>query len=603
MTHPGGRADDAPQSVLVIDDAQDIHDLIEARLRPEGVTLLHAFDAASGIARARERRPDLFLLDLDLDGSSGLDVCRQLKSELDLAYIPVIILTGTVDVATKVRAFDAGAIDYVTKPFDAIELRARVRAALRTKRYQDLLATRAQIDALTGLWNRAYFDARMGEDVAAAVRHGRPLGLLMVDLDHFKGINDRYGHPFGDAVLRQVAATIAGSLRASDVACRYGGEEFGVILRETPAELARLAGERIREAVAARQSGPPDRPIQVTVSVGSCGTDLLAARPTVESVVAAADRGLYFAKRTGRNRVCCGSQESSPHVITSLADQLQPPAAGRQPLTAGSRLGPYGITAPLGGGATGIVYRAFDDRLHREVAIKVLAGGARHSADGWRRFAQEARVLAALDHPSIVRIFDLGTADWGDPYIVLELLEGRTLRERLEEGVISLAEALRLALELLGALAAAHEKGIVHRDLKPENLFLTKTGRLKILDFGLAKRVHPLGEGPTATAAGMLLGTAGYLAPEQASGQPVDERSDIFAVGAILYELVSGQRAFRGTSILATLTAVISEEPPPLEPPALDAVLRRCLTKDPAQRIGSARELESTLLELALTRE
>jgi len=596
VTLPGAMAGDPPQSVLVIDDAQEIHDLIQARLKAEGVRLLHACDAQTGVALAREHRPDLFLLDLDLAGSSGLDVCRELKADVDLTSIPVIILTGTVDVATKVRAFDAGAIDYVTKPFDAFELRARVRAALRTKRFQDLLATRAQIDPLTGLWNRAHFDARLAEEVALALRHDRALGLLMIDVDHFKRINDRDGHPFGDSVLRLVAATIAGCVRGDDVPCRYGGEEFAVILRETGSTAALSLGERVRAAVAGVRAGTPDQPVQVTVSVGCCGTDLVPGAPTVDKLLAAADRGLYFAKRTGRDRACCGGEES-PAVLATLAEDLPQPAQ-RKPITAGSLLGPYELKEPLGGGGMGVVYRAFDGRLRRDVAIKVLSGGAVHSTDLWRRFAQEARVLAALDHPNIVRVFDLGATEWGDPYIVLELLEGRTLRERLAVGRVPLGEALRLAHELLAALAAAHRKGIIHRDLKPENLFLTETGRLKVLDFGLAKRVDGLGDGTDATAAGMLLGTAGYLAPEQAFGRAVDERSDIFSFGVILYELASGRRAFNAPSVMELLTAITTAEPPPLEPPALDALLRRCLAKAPEQRFASVPELDEALRAL-----
>jgi len=313
VTLPQEPSRDLPQSVLVIDDAQDIHDLVEARLRAEGVRIWHALDARTGIALARERRPDPSLLDLDLADASGLDVCRELKADPELAAVPVIILTGTVDVPTKVRAFDAGAIDYVTKPFDAIELRARVRAALRTKRYQDLLATRAQIDPLTGLWNRAYFDARLAEDVTTAARHQRPLGLMMIDVDHFKAINDDYGHPFGDGVLRMVATTIAGALRAGDVACRYGGEEFGVILRETTAQAAVSLAERVRDTVARALLGAPETPVHVTVSIGCSGTDLFPGCATAETVLAAADRGLYAAKRTGRNRVCwTGDEPPSP---------------------------------------------------------------------------------------------------------------------------------------------------------------------------------------------------------------------------------------------------------------------------------------------------
>jgi two-component system, cell cycle response regulator len=298
-----GRPTGTRQSVLVIDDAQDIHDVVEVRLRAEGVDLVHAFDAEAGMELARAKRPDLYLLDLDLPGRSGLELCRALKDEPALASAPVIILTGTVDVATKVRAFDAGATDYVTKPFDAVELRARVRAALRTKRYQDLLATQARIDALTGLWNRAFFDTRLAEELAVTMRDGSPLALLMVDIDHFKAFNDSYGHPFGDQVLRQVAAALVDCLRVSDIACRYGGEEFALLVRSAETA-ARAVGERVCGAVAALVIRPAGGPVQVTVSVGCSGTDALAGETSASSLVAAADRGLYLAKRAGRNRVC-----------------------------------------------------------------------------------------------------------------------------------------------------------------------------------------------------------------------------------------------------------------------------------------------------------
>jgi two-component system, cell cycle response regulator len=299
-----GRAS-RPQRVLVIDDAEDIHDLVEVRLRDEQVEVRHAFDAESGLAAARHERPDLVLLDLDLPGRTGLEVCRELMADPSLAATPVIVLTGTATIESKVQAFEAGAIDYVTKPFDAVELKARVRSALRTKRYHDLLATRAQLDGLTGLWNRAFFDARLAEDVATGARYGREVALLLVDIDHFKAVNDRCGHPFGDAVLRQVADAIAGCLRTGDVACRYGGEEFGLILREADPGGATAAAERVRATVAGLVLTHGGVRVRVTVSVGHATTARLAlAGPvTPQALLEAADRGLYLAKRAGRDRV------------------------------------------------------------------------------------------------------------------------------------------------------------------------------------------------------------------------------------------------------------------------------------------------------------
>src|SRR6202034_4352711 len=210
-------------------------------------------------------------------------------------------------------------------------------------------------------------------------------------------------------------------------------------------------------------------------------------------------------------------------------------------LSAGSRLGPYEIVSPLGAGGMGEVYRARDTRLKREVAIKVLPQAFSLDADRLRRFEQEALATAALNHPNILAVFDIGTNE-GSPYVVSELLEGETLRDRLRSGAIALRKTLDYALQIAHGLAAAHEKGIIHRDLKPDNLFVTKDGRVKILDFGLAKLMQPkesvANVAPTLTLPGVAMGTIGYMAPEQVRGLATDQRADIFAFGAILCEMV-----------------------------------------------------------------
>jgi len=588
------------QSVLVIDDAQDIHDLVDVRLRPEGVIVLHALDPHTGLTLVREARPDVVLLDLDLPGRSGLDVCRDLRADPQLASIPVIFLTGTVDVATKVQAFDAGAIDYVTKPFDGVELRARVRSALRTKRFFDLLATRAQLDPLTGLWNRMCFDARLGADTAAATRQGSPLALLIVEIDQFKAMTQAHGHPFTDMVLRRVADTIATTIRAGDFACRYGGESFAVIMSAADSAAAQATAAHILDGVAALEPQHSGRPVHVTASVGYVASDRLddGAVLTPDELIAKADRGLFLAHRQGRNHACRGDREA-----TALLDTMCEPADGARVggvHPAGTCLGPYEILSTIGAGGMGMVYRAVDRRLLREVALKVLGSSALRDPDGWRRFAQEARALAAVDHPNIVKVFDLGRSDEGEPYLVLELLDGHTLRSRLEQGAVPEGEAIALMITFVRALGAAHEKGIVHRDLKPENLFLTNDGTLKILDFGVAKFTVPhLGSSDAhATQVGTLLGTVGYLSPEQACGEAVDARADLFAAGIIFYELIAGRGAFDRPTPIEMLHAILKDDPAPLGRPSIDAVLSRCLAKAPEQRVGSARELEALLLGL-----
>jgi len=259
-------------------------------------------------------------------------------------------------------------------------------------------------------------------------------------------------------------------------------------------------------------------------------------------------------------------------------------------LAAGSRLGPYEILAPIGAGGMGEVYRARDPRLGRDVAIKVLPASFSQDADRLRRFEQEARAAGALNHPNITSVYDIGSAD-NAPYIVTELLEGETLRQRIAVGAVGPRKAIDYAVQIAKGLAAAHEKGIVHRDLKPENLFLTRDGRVKILDFGLAKLKTETGEdGKTdmqtvsgGTQPGVVLGSMGDMAPEQVRGTPADKRSDLFAFGTILYEMLSGQKAFRGDSAADTITAILTKEPPDLSQtnkevhPGLDRIVRHCL--------------------------
>jgi serine/threonine protein kinase/WD40 repeat protein len=281
-------------------------------------------------------------------------------------------------------------------------------------------------------------------------------------------------------------------------------------------------------------------------------------------------------------------------------------------LQAGSRLGPYEILAPIGAGGMGEVWKARDPRLSREVAIKVLPAAFSADPDRLRRFEQEARAAGILNHPNLTAVHDIGTHD-GAPYVVQELLEGETLRAALSAGRLPQRKVIDYGLQIVRGLAAAHEKGIVHRDLKPENIFLTNDGRVKILDFGLAKLVHPEDRGqatdlPTAAAAtepGVVLGTLGYMSPEQVRGKPADARSDIFSFGAILYEMLSGKRAFHGDSAADTMSAILREEPPDLSvtnqgvSPGLDRVVRHCLEKSPEQRFHSAHDVAFALEALS----
>ncbi len=281
------------------------------------------------------------------------------------------------------------------------------------------------------------------------------------------------------------------------------------------------------------------------------------------------------------------------------------------PLIAGTKLDGYEILGLLGAGGMGEVYRARDPALKREVAIKVLPAFVSQDPDRLRRFEQEAQAAAALNHPNILAVHQFGTFE-GAPYLVSELLEGSTLRQLLQRSQVPIRKAIDYGIQIAHGLAAAHDKGIVHRDLKPENLFVTKDGHIKILDFGLAKlmqRQPDSAEAPPTqtkgTDPGMVMGTAGYMSPEQVRGKPADHHADIFAFGAILYEMLTGRRAFQRSTSAETMTAILNDDPPGISqivqstPPGLQRVVHRCLEKNPEQRFQSASDLAFALEALS----
>ncbi len=282
--------------------------------------------------------------------------------------------------------------------------------------------------------------------------------------------------------------------------------------------------------------------------------------------------------------------------------------AASMALPSGTKLSQYEILAPLGAGSMGEVYRARDSRLDRDVAIKILPQLVSSDPERLHRFETEAKAAAALNHPNILAVYQMGTYA-GVPYLVSELLDGITLTETIRRAPLPLRKAIDYGVQIAHGLAAAHEKGIVHRDLKPDNLFVTKDGRVKILDFGLAKLIQPkesvANASPTLTLPGVAMGTVGYMAPEQVRGLPTDHRADIFAFGAILYEMVMGKRTFERPTSADTMSAILNEEPPPISqlspdtPVALERVVRRCLEKNPEQRFQSASDLAFALQALS----
>lgn len=306
-------AEESRPVALVIDDSADVHRLLSARLKQEEIELQGATSPREGLAMATANPPAVILLDLDMPEMDGFEVLRALKDNPATHHIPVIIVSGMTSMQDKVTAFELGAVDYVTKPFEFTELRVRLRSALRVHRLLSMLANRAQLDGLTGLWNRAYFDQRMSEEVSKSDRHGRPFSIAIADCDHFKSINDTFGHPAGDAVLQGLAKILRREYRQSDIVCRYGGEEFVVLMPDTTPSDAAAVCDRIRQVI--EQSVWPRHPERrVTVSFGVVGVE----GPSAQSAAAwleAADKNLYLSKRAGRNRV---TATEMPHATPPI---------------------------------------------------------------------------------------------------------------------------------------------------------------------------------------------------------------------------------------------------------------------------------------------
>jgi len=286
--------------ILVIDDSPDALAVARARLACEGHEILYACDGKEGLETAGRDNPDLVLLDVDMPGMPGFEVCRRLKSEAITSPIPVIFLSGSSGADDKIKGLDLGGVDFVTKPFDAFELCARVRAALRTKSLQDLLWKYALIDSLTEVSNRRALDECLKVNWARHLRHEGRLSIIMVDIDHFKKVNDEFGHATGDEVLRRVARLLAAGCRESDTLARYGGEEFVVVAPEIPLQGVTAFAERLRMNISSRPLTAYGRALAVTASFGVADSE---GRKSAEELLQTADEALYRAKSAGRNCV------------------------------------------------------------------------------------------------------------------------------------------------------------------------------------------------------------------------------------------------------------------------------------------------------------
>lgn len=292
-------------TILVIDDDTDIHRLLDAGLGSQALRFIFATNADDGFMLARTAQPDLVLLDVELPGTSGFEVCARLEACPETWTIPVVFLTAVTDVATKVRAFECGAVDYVTKPFEPAELRARVRNALHTKRCEDLLATQVRIDALTGLWSRTHFESRVAEEISACRRFGHDTAVVLLDIDEFERFDRRHGEPLGERVLQRFGRCLEGCVRKTDTLCRYGGAQFGIMLRQTAMAGAAAYARRLHRHIDALRLGDDGLMRGITTSAGVAATDLWSKDEALDDarLLARADFALHLARHAGRNRV------------------------------------------------------------------------------------------------------------------------------------------------------------------------------------------------------------------------------------------------------------------------------------------------------------
>ncbi len=300
--------------LLSIDDSELIHRLLRARLHNERVQLHTASSSKEGLELARRLKPDVILLDLDMPEMDGFEIITRLKDDPATQNIAVIFVSASNDTANRVRGLDLGAVDFIAKPFDVVELKARLRSALRVQHLIKILAQKAQIDGASGLWNRTYFDKRLEAEVSEALRYNKPLSIIVVDLDRFKSTNDQFGHLFGDLVIERFATIMSGG-RTSDVVCRYGGEEFGIILPQTTAAEAAEVAERWRNKLAGT-TWQDHSGLVLTASFGICDLASLEAPKTPTALFAAADKAMYQAKKDGRNRVEVWPSKRLPILVT-----------------------------------------------------------------------------------------------------------------------------------------------------------------------------------------------------------------------------------------------------------------------------------------------
>ncbi len=523
------------RTVLIIEDDPTLLRGLKDNFQSKAYRVQTACDGEAGLAAALNGGPDLILLDIMLPKMNGYEICRVVRERgLDM---PIIMLTAKGQEEDIIRGLNVGADDYVTKPFNIRELLARAKAFLRRR---------------GGTVSEVYrfSDCELDLPSHKLLRNGSEVTLT----------------PKEFRLLEYFVTRAGRALTRDDVLASVWGDSVVVTARSV---------DRCVRTLRSKIEPDPSHPT------------LIQTIPDIGYRFEIPEGELLIPKERVGERDPCSAQESA-YLNLNLGDPL----------------GRYEILCLLGRGGMAEVYRAHDSRLDRDVAIKVLSKQFADNADLLMRFERETRAVAALSHPNIVAIHDVA-ADRGVCFAVMEFLKGETLRERIDRALIEWKEASSIAVAIADGLAAAHSKGIIHRDIKPGNIFRTERGDIKILDFGLARldESAPLsssGDVSTVTARtspGTVLGTAAYMSPEQVRGQATDARSDIFSLGSVLYEMLTGKPPFSRATVADTMAAILKDEPLAIAttgrplPPSLDRIITHCLEKDPEERFQSARDL------------
>jgi signal transduction histidine kinase/DNA-binding response OmpR family regulator len=656
-------------TLLYAEDNADLRLHVRDVLRP-GMNVFVAVDGADALRLARQYRPDVVLADQMMPRMSGRDLLRAIRADAELRETPVIILTARVGTEARIESLDSGADDYLTKPFHEGELRARVTNLIRARRQsrqvgdlnrrlearvQEQMAELVRAGELLRFLPRAVAERVIQGQAQDETLQRLRITVLSAALDGLPALMEALEPEELSTVVNELLREIIAVAMEEGGTVTHTGADSLTVLFGAPAAMEPVlqAAAAVRAALRMRESLPrlrtmwrrrgivEDVHLRMGINtgfstVGMFGSEHLRSYTAVGPSVVAASR---LQATAAPDEILCGAPTFvllEPHVrgesrgllpaqgglrpmemfsVTALdraaIEQPEPAAPkGSDGALAGSSLGRYRIVSRLGAGGMGEVYRAHDPRLQRDVALKVLSALAAGEEQALRRFEREARAVAALNHPNIVVIYSFEQAD-GTAFITMELLEGQSLDRVVPAVGLDLATLKQLAVPIADALASAHGSGITHRDLKPSNVMLTRERRVKVLDFGLAKRVRDdateplLARSETMTRHGVILGTLAYSAPEVAQGREADHRSDLFSLGVMLYEMATGVRPFTGASPTEVLASILRDDPPPLAvrrpdlPAAFSRVVRRCLEKDPAKRYADTRDLLRDLQMLA----